>query len=446
MKKLVKFLIYSLSFLSLISVLLTGCIGGMFEEITSGERVSENISGTPENEKIHIRFAQWSVSSSPIVEEMINEYNLNNNDQIYVDLVEIPIERYMETLNMLNSSGEGPDVYEIIFEWLRSYGIKGWICDMSLYASEAFLDTFPIWAIEYGKDTINNKLYSLPSNMITYRLIYNKDLFRESGIDPEEPPETLEQLERYANIISEKGKGKRKYGFAQPMGELWLDLVMPLEALNGYSGIYFYDPLEKKYNFTAYESWLRTIQNLNNNGGMFPGMRTMKSSLAMAQFAEGNIGMMYAASWQISYLINHLQPKCDWGVAMPPATDQASIGKGSVGISPAGWYVVSTGTKHINEAVKVWEHLYSEEYLGGLFEKCCIIPVNDNIMNNRLNRDLDSKYEAFLPGDKDALVSKTPRTVDEWRRKDAYVEALFSEQMGEILLKENYRLNSLIGH
>lgn len=446
MKRIGNILVYILLILVSVSMLLIGCAGSsMFEGITPEERPGEKVLDTPENEKINIQFAQWSVSSSPIAEEVINVFNASNEEQIYIDMIKIPIERYIETLNMLNSSGEGPDVYEIIYEWLGSYGIKGWICDMSSYTDENFLEAFPSWAVEYGKD-INNKLFSLPSNMITYRLIYNKDLFRESGIDPEAPPKTLSEFERYANIISEKGKGKRKYGFAQPMGAIWLDFVMPLEALNGYSGIYFYDHEERKYNVTAYEPWLRSIQNLNRNGGIFPGMHTMKSDLAMTQFAEGNIGMMFAASWQVSDLINYLQPKCNWGVAMPPAIDEESIGKGSVCISTAGWYVVNTKTKHLNEAIKVWKYLYSKEYLGELFAKSCIIPVPNNILKDRLYRTIDRNFEEFLPGDKDALYLNTPRNADEWRRKDAYVEALYSDNIGEILLKENYRLNSLIDY
>jgi multiple sugar transport system substrate-binding protein len=350
----------------------------------------------------------------------------------------------METLNMLNASGNGPDVYEINREWLNSYIYKGYVADLTPVVDDNFVRKFTEQTIDVGKNSSReNKVYSFPSTQMTYRLIYNMDLFREAGLAPESPPKTLAELKKYAQIISDNQKGKRKYGFAQPMGELWIDFVQTMEASNCYSGVYFYDFKNSKYDFTGYQPWLRTIKEMNESGGIFPGMDSMKSDLAMAQFAEGNIGMMCVANWQVSLFFNQLQPKCEWGVAMPPAIDDSSAGKGKIAVNTAGWNVVNSDTKHLNESEKVWKFLYSNDYLGSLFEKCSAIPVAKDILEGKDYTKFDLNFMRLLPGDQDSMYPNTPLDTDEWQRKNAYMAALNGSQMEKILQDESYRLNSL---
>ena len=58
--------------------------------------------------------------------------------------------------------------------------------------------------VGYYSDTEGNML-SLPFNSSTPILYYNKDVFEKAGLDPEQPPETWEQLEEFSNTIRESG-------------------------------------------------------------------------------------------------------------------------------------------------------------------------------------------------------------------------------------------------
>lgn len=429
--------------LLLVSFLLQGC-SGLSEK---GQQTVPGKESTNNNkkEKTKIQFAQWSVSSAKLVEKAINGFNETNPEHIYVDVLKIPLDRYTETLNMLNSSGQGPDVYEILREWLTSYVFKNYIADLTPFMEEDFLKQFPAWAMDIAKNPLyKGKFYALPSNQITYRLVYNKDLFAASGLDPERPPQTLEELKNSAKIISDYGKGKRKYGFALPLAEEWEGFVQRMEAVNGYSGVYFYNFMKGKYDLTVYMPWLSAFKELNENGGLFPGMETMKSELALAQFAQGNIGMMYAASWEVSSFFNQFPPTCSWGVALPPAIDASSAGKGAVAVNTAGWNVVNSGTAHISEAVKVWKFLYSKDYLGELYRNHSAIPVAGGILENPEYLPKDENYKRYLPAKEDSVYPNTPLVMEEWQRKNAYNAALFKNQMEKVLYEDSYRLDSLL--
>ncbi|BBH22320.1 ABC transporter substrate-binding protein [Paenibacillus baekrokdamisoli] len=432
--------------LTLLTCLGVGCSNDELYKEKATLQTDAKASSDSQPAKIHIQFAQWSVPSTKFVEEAISRFNENNKENIQIDLLNIPLDRYIETLNKLNASGSGPDVFELPKEWLNSYITKEWVTDLSPIISPAFLSSFPDWAVNSSKELLDSqdRMYSLPSNQLTYRLIYNKDLFRESGLDPDSPPKTFSELVEAAQIISNKEIGRSKYGIAMPMGEVWMDFVQPMEAINGYSGVHYYDFKTGKYDLTVYKPWLKTIKELNENGGVFPGMENMKSNQAMAQFADGNIGMMIASSWQASLLFDQFSPKSDWGVALPPAIDNARLGKGAIKIDTAGWNVVGSGTPYPEAAAKVWKFLYSDEYIGQLFAHSNMIPVINKQASDLANPIGTSHFRQFLPSSNDSVYPDTPLILEEWSRKKIYQKALAGNQDDPSLLEESSRLNTLL--
>jgi len=54
--------------------------------------------------------------------------------------------------------------------------------------------------------TRQGKMYAMPVNSGCYAFLYNKDLYEASGLDPEKPPATLDQLMEYARKIAKPGE------------------------------------------------------------------------------------------------------------------------------------------------------------------------------------------------------------------------------------------------
>jgi sn-glycerol 3-phosphate transport system substrate-binding protein len=65
-------------------------------------------------------------------------------------------------------------------------------------------DAFLPAVVGYNTDTEGNML-SMPFNSSTPILYYNKDVFEEAGLDPEQPPQTWGQLEEFSRTIMESG-------------------------------------------------------------------------------------------------------------------------------------------------------------------------------------------------------------------------------------------------
>ncbi len=63
--------------------------------------------------------------------------------------------------------------------------------------------------------TINDVLYSMPFNMSGPILYYDRAAFEAAGLDPDDPPETLDEVRQYAEqIVQQAGEGGTRYGIS----------------------------------------------------------------------------------------------------------------------------------------------------------------------------------------------------------------------------------------
>ena len=91
----------------------------------------------------------------------------------------------------------------------------------SEFAAKGQLMNFGPTDVGYGEDefwpgalksvTWKGKRYGVPTNNETMALIWNADLFRQAGLDPERAPATWDELVQYSKQIKEK-TGKNGYG------------------------------------------------------------------------------------------------------------------------------------------------------------------------------------------------------------------------------------------
>lgn len=417
-------------------VILSGC--GLFMKKDSP--VPANNTNVPDN-RYHIRFSYYQDGFEDRIGELIAGYNSSNDDSISVETIKIPRDRYDETLNMMITSGESPDVFEIGSQWLYTYISKALLMDVKEYLDKDFCSRMPQWAFDEANEiTGGNDVYALPVNQVTVRLIYNKDIFKNAGLNPEAPPKTLDEMKSYAKRISNAGIGLKQYGFALQAGDERSFYEQLMECANTSSGAYYFDFGKKKYDLSVYDEWFKTIIDMKNEESLFPGESSLKSYTALEQFSEGHIGMMYATGIVASILENQLPVSFEWGVAMPPVVKPGAGGIQK--ITPSTYFAVSSKSAQKNEAVKLWRYLFSDEFVGELYKNGDIIPVMNGITDNTLYKTEITNFSSFFPSAGEAVYPTEPMMVNDWERFDVYASILKSETFSDKLLKEvSERLN-----
>lgn len=373
-----------------------------------------NSGGLPEADQqaaapsaVHLTLAVRTYSDDKTLENLIGRFN-ESHPGYDVELLNLPKDQYDDFLNMRMTSGEGPDVFQIGTGWLTTYIYKNWLLDLSEVADETFTKGFPDWAVNYTKD--NQHFYAIPSDTMTLRLIYNKDLLKSAGLDPDAPPTTLQELRHAANQITIAGTGYRKYGFALPAGEDET-FQKALEISSTYSGLYYYNFASGKYDFNVYLPWFNTMLAMKQEGGLFPGETSLQSDTALTQFAEGNIGMMLVSNHDYAILSRMKPLPFAWGIAMPPLSDKSDQGKGKLMEFPEPPFAINAYTPHKQEAAELWKFLLSSEFLGELYKQGDAIPTLEGVTDNPLYQADLPKFSAFLPNAEESPYPREPKFI-----------------------------------
>lgn len=81
--------------------------------------------------------------------------------------------------------------------------------------------------------TYQSKIYALPFSAESSFLLYNKDLFKKAGLDPDKPPKTWAEIEQYAAKIRALGPGTYGFYFSGSCGGCNIFTFMPYTWASG---------------------------------------------------------------------------------------------------------------------------------------------------------------------------------------------------------------------
>ncbi|NQX46853.1 extracellular solute-binding protein [Paenibacillus tritici] len=373
----------------------------------------EQPAGVPvQTTRVKIALYDWTENLE--VKNAISQFNRTNPDQIEIEVMDIAADVYDDTLNMLMTSGRGPDVFSVDNAWLATYVNKGYLANLAAELEPGYLERFPSWARDYASGSLfKGGIYFLPSSIDTVRLVYNKQLFRSAGLDPEQPPLTFGAVKKAALQISKAGVGVNKYGFVLPAGDTQDSLQTGLEMSNTYSGYYFYDYRTGRYDLSVYAPWLQMVIEMKQQGSLYPGEALLKRNSALRQFADGNIGMMYVTSKDYVKLQEYM-PKDDWGVVLPPVADLSKYKAGALMMVPHSPLGVNSASGGREAAVKVWRFLQSKEFLTILYQQALALPVVDGILNLPSTAPGLGHFKEFYPTAAESIYPPAPQIMDQY--------------------------------
>ncbi|MCG1010689.1 ABC transporter substrate-binding protein [Salinicoccus sp. ID82-1] len=217
-------------------LLLSACggfqIGGGSEEPASTE--TDNASGdtadsgseaSGSGEKITLDF--WTFWGSeqrrPIVDQIIEDFN-NSQEEIEVQHTYVPWGDIWTKNLAAIAAGDPPDVIINDINTVKLRAQEGQMEPLTEFVDEEVQNRFYDQMAE--ATMFDGEMYALPFNTDTQILFYNKDLFEEAGLDPEDPPSTWAEMEEYAAALDvQEGESYETIGFYPLIGpgsDLWM--------------------------------------------------------------------------------------------------------------------------------------------------------------------------------------------------------------------------------
>ena len=334
------------------------------------------------------------------VEEMVDKYNQENTDGIYINLT-IIAEDYKNMLALAYNGGTAPDVVGAGANNLplNIFADTGILFPLNDYiaADETFQKVNEPYEHAYeGNNTRNGNIYFIYSGMRSgVRVIYNKDLLAQSGYT--EIPTRLADYISMAKDITEKGAGQY-YGIGFTSSSPFERL---LEMGSQVSGIYYYDYINGKYDFSGYKEIVEMGQQLITEDIAYPDQQAVDNMRAL--FAEGEFALWSNASQEAGVFTNQIPiTSFDWGVATVPSLTGEI--KGALQTTPSKGYGIVSTSEHKDLAWKVIQYFQSEEFVKGYLENGYCLPIStymDGIIDKtKIGRMADFElleYESVYP-------------------------------------------------
>ena len=152
---------------------------------------------------VEIEYWQYVFESRvQAMDELIKEFEAENPD-ITVKQVTFPYADYQTRVVAAKAAGKGPDVVQLFYGWLDNFVAGGLVQPLSkerFPAADIEKDFFPIVsAMKRGED-----YYGLPTAVRSMALFYNKNLFKDAGLDAEKPPQTLDEMLKAAKATTKQ--------------------------------------------------------------------------------------------------------------------------------------------------------------------------------------------------------------------------------------------------
>lgn len=288
-------------------------------------------SGARNDGRVTITFWHSLVQSSrPALERLIERFE-DEHPHIRINAQYVSSgDALAQKLITAVQSGSAPDI-----SWIHSHYLGDLVAADAVYAMDHFIngenglteediaDIYPA-LIQYA--SWQGTLYSMPMEATNLALIYNKDLFREAGLDPERPPETWAELLEYSRRLMKDANGdgrNEQIGFFVPAvsasGPQGAYMMWQWTPFLWQAGGYLVDLEQTEVLFDspagveALSLW-RDIYRMQNQ-------RTFTADDPLTVMASQQIAMMMDGPWNLPRY-PQVFSRFHYGVAMLPAGPQ----------------------------------------------------------------------------------------------------------------------------
>ncbi|MEM7531507.1 MAG: extracellular solute-binding protein [Chloroflexota bacterium] len=329
-----------------------------------------------EAEKVTIEFwfnpPDGGEGASCLVETSVDEFNAQS-DTIFVNAVANP-DTWNATRTAL-AGGAGPDIVgtpgpSFVFELAAA--------DQLLPLND-FIDTlgwdeiFVPWALSLGQ--VDGKLYSLPDELETLVLYYNKTLFEEKGW---EPPTNVDEMTALAETIAAEDIIPFSHANAEwrPANEWHVG-----EFLNHVAGpdmVYQALTGQIPWDHPDFVASIELLNDYQQNGYFMGGLEfyyTTTFDEFLTTLAQGEAAMNIEGTWRAQALIDTYFTEENGGMEWDWVPVPSSTGEAIFDIGMGNTWSINKSSDHPEAAAEYLTFHYSPENQAKLVQNCGRAPA-----------------------------------------------------------------------
>jgi ABC-type glycerol-3-phosphate transport system substrate-binding protein len=268
----------------------------------------------------------WLTDREDALQQLAEIYQKQTGIKVRLELY-APSDAYASKVRAAAQTDTLPDIFSVLGETrdLASFINAGHIANLA----PAMDADHGSWKREFFPKALANNtmqadnpykvppgIYGVPLDVTNIQMLYNKDLFKQAGLNPDHPPQTWEEFLSDWHKLKIAGLP----GFVSGWGETWMidcfannyafNLMGEDKVLNTYRGkVSYTDP-----------DWIKVLglfETLRQEDILVPGVVTMVNKTAEQTFANGKAAFAFNGSWCVN-VYKGMNPDLQFAAMLPP--------------------------------------------------------------------------------------------------------------------------------
>jgi multiple sugar transport system substrate-binding protein len=242
----------------------------------------------------------WNGVGAPenvVLTELVKEYNETNQDNVYVEEVILDWSTLYSKILLDFETGTPPDIMTIQQSGLYQNVDLGILADITDLMPEYGFEKEDFVESAWSGSFIDGKQYAVPFDLHPLALYYNTGLFEEAGLDPANPPATMEEFLSAAQKLTKDTNGdgttdQYGMGLAYSGGlpfRLWMSLLWQHDGGN----VLNEDNTAAAFNTEAGLESLEFLHDLVYTYKVIPEQEQSPDE----DFMKGIVGMVISGPW-----------------------------------------------------------------------------------------------------------------------------------------------------
>ncbi|HEV2782529.1 MAG TPA: sugar ABC transporter substrate-binding protein [Actinophytocola sp.] len=264
-------------------------------------------------------------------QRLVDAYNSSHKNKVALTI--IPNDNYLTKVGTAAGSRSLPDILASDVVYTPNYTKQGLFQDLTAEIKALpYYDNIAKSHLDVA--SYQDKIYAVPHKLDSSVFFWNKDLFRQAGLDPEKPPKNFDEIYEYAKKITALGNGITGFDLAGNCGGCGVYTLFPYAWADGRE-VLSADGKKVDINNDSFKKIFTLYKRLSDENLVDSSDKTQDGSTWPANFLAGKVGMLPLGSPIVGDLLK--QTKFEWGVTalMSPDGSKTStfIGGDVAGIS-----------------------------------------------------------------------------------------------------------------
>jgi multiple sugar transport system substrate-binding protein len=402
-------------FLSLLVLIISACSSPAASDAINASSVAEASASSGTDAQSAAAEASGSDAPTPTVDltldpEAINFWSRDSAEGLVTPLVEswnashptkikatfIPSDQFVQKFATALAGGEAPDLVAVDLIYMPAYAAAEQMTDLTdLAKGLPFFDQLSPSHVRLG--TYNDRVYALPFNAEGSVLVYNKDLFRQAGLDPEKPPTNWAEMAEYSKKITALGDDTYGFYFSGACAGCNAFTVLPYIWASG-GDVISEDGTTATVTDPAVKSTLEFLHQMYADKQIPESSKADTGTEFLNIFTSGKIGMVGSGAFSIAALkaspaspaageaAASPLPQIDFGIAPLPGKDG-----GSSSFAGGDTIAIPASSKRPDEAFEFIKWFLSDEVQIEQLAKNGGLPLRVDLVDNKYSQE-DPRY------------------------------------------------------